>query len=56
MRAAVLDGVDAVALAEEGQRAPFDLDDAAAAVRQLGQLGGADQTLSGDGHGALLPN
>ena len=45
VRAAVVDGVDRALVAEEGQGAPIDVDDAAAVLLHLGESRGPDQTL-----------
>ncbi len=55
VRAAVVDGVDLVALGEEAEGLVPDVDDETSGGAQLGERGGADEAVGGDcGHGVSL--
>jgi hypothetical protein len=54
MRAPVVDGVNLIAVYEETQRLPVDVDNQPSRRPQLGKRRGADQRLAADGSSLLL--
>ena len=49
MRAAIVDGINLVAVCEETQRLPIDVDNQPSRRTQIGKRRGADQRLGADG-------
>jgi len=52
--AAIVDGIDLIAVCEKTQRLPVDVDNQPSRLPQIGERRGADQSLSADGSRLFL--